>query len=96
MKATGVGGELRVGHQRAAALGTWSFEATPATLMVRFVVDAVVHSLDRYWITQAPMSLELRVGRDYWCWGCVRHEVGDGRASIYVSGKPRIVIDGKV
>ena len=93
MRASGQGGELRVGYQQAAQLGPWVLEtsASPALPALRFTIEAPVSSVDQFWVTQAPMTLDLRFGRFHWVWDEVRPELVNGHVSVRVFGKPLIV-----
>lgn len=65
MRATGNYGELRVGYQRAARLGSWTLEATPSRA---FAFSANITEKHDYWATQGPLDLVLVLGHTEWIW----------------------------
>lgn len=72
MRAKGDSGELRVGYQCAAHLGSWTLEAVTASTPT-FVLRAEVIDKHDYWSTQGPLDLALMLGRHTeWVW---RHVV---------------------
>lgn len=92
MRAHGQKGELRVGYQRAASLGEWSFEAPDGIMpSTQFAVHAQLRSLDGYWSLQRPMLLELNFGKYYWQWTDVTPEFNKSAVTVTVKGRPTIV-----
>ena len=67
MRASGHSGELRVGYQRAAELGTWSIVLEPR-LPRAYTFTATVQSEHGFWNTQRPLDLVLAVGQTEWAW----------------------------
>lgn len=90
MKACGTSGELKVGYQRAAVLGTWTLEASKAHPM-RFAVEAEVRETDSFWITQKPLTLILIFGRFRWQWYEVKVRLEDAQLTARVEGRPTLV-----
>jgi len=66
--AQGVGGVLRVGYIEAAQIGAWSMTLIPTLPMSRHAVHAALTRVDRFWITQRPIAVDLYVGRWRWRW----------------------------
>ena len=93
MNASGHGGELRVGYQQAAQIGEWSLQATPTIPMLRFAVEASIYRIDKFWITQLPMVLDLQFGRFHWRWVNVTPSFDKDHVAVQVFGKPAIVKD---
>lgn len=91
MKAIGHGGELRVGYQCAATLGSWRLEVTPTLPSLQFVVEATINAVDRFWIAQKPLVLDLQFGRFHWIWEGIHPEVSEGNVLVRAFGKPIIV-----
>ena len=97
MQASGHGGELRVGYQSAAQLGSWQVDIVQAIPAIRFSIAADILNGDAFWLTQTPIALDLRFGRFHWYWEAVtRAEITATRAELVVYGRPRITKDGEV
>ena len=97
MKANGYGGAIRVGYQQAARVIGWSLDVTPTVPMIRFAITAAVRSVDPFWMTQAPLALDLRFGIFHWRWDSVTLKgIEDGTALMLVFGRPTIEKDGEV
>lgn len=83
MRAVGPAGELRLGYQVAARLGSWTFQEDR--------VEAAVEDANEFFLDQpGAKSLWLRMGRKYWVWQTV-DVVDAGRPMVVrVSGSPEV------
>ena len=90
VRASGIGGELRVGYQCAAVLGAWSLEATPTVPMLRFVITARIVTSNTYWLATRPLTLCLQFGRFRWAWEHVCPVVDGRQLQLTVTGKPQV------
>jgi len=82
MQAAGVGGELRVGYQRAARLGSWSLRPAGED---ESIISAQVVERDEFWMDQNPRRVVLEMGELSWTWDNIEF---DGGSVIRVSGAP--------
>lgn len=64
MRASGVSGELRVGHRLAARLGAWTIEPKGRL----FTLRACVASRDDFWFNERPIDVALNIGGAQWLW----------------------------
>lgn len=76
-------------------LEAWSLEVVPVIPMIAFVIEASVCDADAFWLTQAPMTLDLRFGQFHWVWESVRPDVSEGRLSLRVFGKPLMIKESR-
>lgn len=78
---SGRGGEVRIGYQTVAELGTWTLRDE--------LVTAAVASVDTYWMDQPyAKALRLPVGRSTWIWRDVNVSVAGTTLLVRVSGSP--------
>ena len=85
MKAAGIGGELRVGYQRAARLGQWSL-ASAGEGSDHWLISVQLAQRDEFWMEQNPSRVVLELGELSWTWDNIEF---DGSSLIRVSGPPR-------
>ena len=64
MRASGLSGELRVGHRQAATLGRWTIESNDSS----FVLRASVFRFDEFWVYERPIDVALRIAGVEWVW----------------------------
>jgi len=89
MTVSGHAGELRVGYQVAAQLGTWSMELAHRPLVAE--ISARVLTRHAYWCEERPMDLIVAVGLSQWTWRDVSPAFdGPDRCRVRLMGKPHI------
>lgn len=86
MRATGVRGELRVGHKRAAVLGAWEIEQNGKA----FVLRATVGEADDFWINERPIDVVLDVGGVEWLWRHANVKIGGGEIVSAITERPLV------
>lgn len=89
--ADGIGGELRVGYQRAARLGRWSVRYTAETIGEDVSeLSASLFERDAYWCTQPITSVQLHLNAETWTWRRLRTVVMTaGRVTARLVGPPQ-------
>ncbi len=90
MRASGSGGELRYGYQRAAVLGPWVIESEDR---VGFVFRAELVEEHPVWLGHRPLDLILALGPVEWTWRGVEPATTDGTVRIVLDRKPDAVAD---
>ena len=86
MRATGSGGVLRYGYQRAARLGPWVIASDGAAF--RFTAPLV--DVDAYWLAQRPLHLVLALGQVEWIWEDVAPTVDGGTVTVLLTRRPDV------
>ncbi len=83
-EASGTGGEVLVGYQRAARLGAWRVSAERKDLGR---IEADLRDVDDWWIAQPLTQIRLFTTRAVWVWTAVEPI----RSNAWrVHGAPRI------
>lgn len=95
MTISGDHGIIRVGYQTAAVIGPWRLVRDEDTMgMVMNHTSsgsATAKSIDKYWITQRPVSISMWMGAAWWTWDRAEIELGDkGKIAIKVTGIPEV------
>ncbi len=84
LSLSGTGGEVLVGYQRAARLGSWHLESVKKD---HGQVQAEVFEVDDWWMAQRPTCLKIFTPRCQWVWTAVEPI----RSNAWrVQGAPRI------
>ena len=78
-------GRIKAGYRTAARVATYALTPTdPAT----WSVSADLADVDTYWVTQAPLALEIVVGKQRWSWRDTSLTVADRTVTGTVRGRP--------
>jgi hypothetical protein len=86
-QASGVQGVLRFGTVAAAKLHSWRLsESAPMV----WELTASIAEVNRFYITQTPLSVTLRVGSRNWCWRDVVLEIVGSQVRCMVRGRPEV------
>ena len=89
MLATGHRGELRVGYQVAAKLGSWSLEILPRG---KASCEASVASSNQHWLeSKGPFDLVLKMGSALWIWRSVTPVIDQWKIRMSIKGQPEIL-----
>lgn len=88
-KATGQQGVVTFGTVPAATLRAWSLTAREDEPMT-WALTASAVDVNRFYLTQTPLTVSLRVGSRSWRWRDVVLEVVGGRVSGTLSGRPEV------
>jgi len=68
MTASGQKGELLVGYQRAALLGSWQLSSTVKAGQLKVSVTGQLGETNPFWIERRPLTLRLTLGQFVWEW----------------------------
>ena len=88
VRVTGHAGQVRVGYQVAAQLGTWSLELLPEVPR-RYRLVAAVSAVSDYWWSQAPLAVHLWVGAEEWVWCPVTAAMDGASLAVSLAGSPQ-------
>lgn len=90
MKVTGQRGELRVGYQVAARLGSWEIVPGPHAA---FQLTATIHDEHEVWSGQpGPKDLVLSLGSAEWSWSGVSPERRGEHVVVVLTERPAVTV----
>lgn len=81
LRVKGVEGEIRCGYQTAAKLGKWELQQP--------IVEAEPVTVSKFWMSQTPLHLHLKVGKRTWRWHNVELVENGHRIRVRVHGAPK-------
>lgn len=88
-QAKGQQGVVRYGTVPAATLKGWSLSARDDDAQV-WTLTATAVDVNRFYITQTPLSLALWVGSRQWRWSDAVVEIVGGKVTGTVTGRPEV------
>jgi hypothetical protein len=86
---TGLQGAVHFGPIQAATLRSCRLDARNDSEMTWTLTGTAVN-VNRFYITQTPLSVSLRVGSRNWRWRDVVLEIVGGKVQGTVSGRPEV------
>lgn len=87
MRASGVGGTLKLGYQTAATIAEWAIRVDGSA----FKLTARIEKANAAWIDSRPLDLTVRLGPVSWYWREVSPTIDDGNVSLTLMRRPDIV-----
>lgn len=91
IRATGKGGQLKVGNELAAQVGEWRLNSRPV-FGVSMSIMAAVQVVNQHWIRGNTFTLVLELERYTWTWKRAKLSIDTTRGLLdgTLEGKPTI------
>ena len=93
MVITGDSGKLKVGFQLAAKFASWNLTYHQEEIGIPYAeISSTFSELNKFWITQAPLSIGLFMGKSWWVWENARLIQDGNKLSVRITGNPQTFV----